>query len=1674
MIQKWIKRGSITIAIIIFLVAGIVLLLHTPVGKSFVRQKVESYLSKKWQTEVSIGNVDYRLPNWIALEKVLVIDRQQDTLLSGGRIYAGIRIWGLFSNSIEITGVELESITLQCRRDAGDSVFNFQFILDAFAPAKSEDLIPSPGTPMRLSVKQLFLDNVRFVFHDKKVKLFVTSFIDHFSCFPNELNLEKTAYRFYEIMMMNSYISIIDSSSTGNSIPKTDATGNEKAKAETRNRGDPAPLLLALHKLGLQKIHFSYKKPFEKMDMDIQLDSLQLDQASLDLGLQQVSAGNIRLSNTAAKLFTWIAANNPTKEEKTAPSPEDGGNWKLYVDTITLHNNSLVYHNAALPPTKGIDYQHLDVQALSLEAKQSALDATGFFTDLHLSSLSLNKQLNVKGIKAEVHLTDSLLNIKDLAVAVNRSHLTTRGDIVLPLTPRNNWRATPPKLLIENSAINYGDLLLIQPNLNKLLPVSFSSSEMIGVSGKLTGNLQNFRADHLRLTTSSQQLLLQGKLDFRTGSGKVGPGIKADIQQLKLKKQLLSKDLQRQIEKANIVLPSELFLTGHLQKTGEKLTTALKMSSSFGQLQINGSADNISHPERLAYSFRLDARNLETGKWIRRDTLLGKVTGQINIKGTGIKLNKLAATTKLQLQSVVINGYPYSNINLEGSYAKSQFTARGRIDDPNLETDLDINGHVSNPAVKGTVRIGKADLKKLGLTPDSIAFAGRIMVDASYVDRQKLNATVWVDSTQLSVSGKEIYADSVSLICKGNTDSTFIELQSPFVQAELNSNYAITELSSELSGFLKTLYPVNSPIRKNETLTRTGNHRTSLNVVLIQSDLYSALVPGLEFLPSLTVTANYETGQKDSFLFLQVLAPGTRFNQLEVHELNIKAESIDSAIQFAVTGRDLLSGKKHLTQPSITGRLQKNLILVQARVADEKGKEFYSSNLEMKFGKDETAFRLLDDLTLNYNKWKVPPDNRVVVRKEGMVINNLSLEHKGQTIYINTKGQSISPITLRIDSFEIGNILALASQNDTPMASGTLKADISIQQPIQGFPRFTGVVQAKNLAVYNIPVGDLNIHSTTGEDSLVLNGGITGNNQIDFSGQVHAKNGGMNLETRLKKLDMSLVQGFTKDFLSQVSGQVTGSLKLESTADSLRCRGYIQLDSAAFAVKDLNTLYRINGQKISILYPDIIMDQFALTDTAGRQLTAQGRIKIISSNKYGLDIDVGTKNFTALQASRRPESIIYGTAILDAKLSIRGTSSEPIIEGSAFLHGKSSVHYVLSQTSNYSSASKGRLIFVDIDTLSVLGAEIQEQVKDTAVATGSFKGLKYKLNLEVSKDAEFSVIINPTTNDELVAKGEARLQAGVDNSGLMGITGVYKLQSGHYSLNNQILRRKFLLVKGSTVTFNGDPMRAVADITTEYEVLTSPAGLIETTNTDKDDAIYNKRLPFVVVFTIKGPISKPELAFDIKLKEGATGIENSLKSSVDIELAQLRNNVSDMNKQVFSLLVTSRFSKSGDNSLTGSDFNADDAVKDGVSQFLTEAMNQVADDLVKNVDIDMSLKSYETGNNSSSKTDLGVSMSKDLFKDRLTVTLGSSFTVSEKGDATTAQKDAAHYVPDITTTYKLSKDGRYKVKTYLKNEYDAVVEGYFSETGVSFTIELEYNKLKELVNLGNKANKEKP
>jgi hypothetical protein len=51
---------------------------------------------------------------------------------------------------------------------------------------------------------------------------------------------------------------------------------------------------------------------------------------------------------------------------------------------------------------------------------------------------------------------------------------------------------------------------------------------------------------------------------------------------------------------------------------------------------------------------------------------------------------------------------------------------------------------------------------------------------------------------------------------------------------------------------------------------------------------------------------------------------------------------------------------------------------------------------------------------------------------------------------------------------------------------------------------------------------------------------------------------------------------------------------------------------------------------------------------------------------------------------------------------------------------------------------------------------------------------------------------------------------------------------------------------------------------------------------------------------------------------------------------------------------------------------------------------------------------------------------------------------------------------NIALDYQLSKDGRYMIRFFRRNQYEGVVDGYIIENGLSFIISADFNKLSEL------------
>jgi hypothetical protein len=126
---------------------------------------------------------------------------------------------------------------------------------------------------------------------------------------------------------------------------------------------------------------------------------------------------------------------------------------------------------------------------------------------------------------------------------------------------------------------------------------------------------------------------------------------------------------------------------------------------------------------------------------------------------------------------------------------------------------------------------------------------------------------------------------------------------------------------------------------------------------------------------------------------------------------------------------------------------------------------------------------------------------------------------------------------------------------------------------------------------------------------------------------------------------------------------------------------------------------------------------------------------------------------------------------------------------------------------------------------------------------------------------------------------------------------------------------------------------------------------------------------------------------------------------------------------------------------------------------LSDQLNKLAGDLIQGVDLDFGLTSGEdySSGTATNRTDLNVGLSKRFLDDRLTVSVGNNFNLegAQQGEKTT------NIAGNLSVNYKLSKDGRYTLRAYRREQY-VVIQGQIIETGVGFTLTVDYNRFRQI------------
>lgn len=1650
-LKKSLKITAWILGSVIGLFLLVVILIQIPAIQDMIRAEAVKYLEEKIGTEVRIGKIEIGLPKKVIVEDFYFEGQNGDTLLSGDKIWVDISLFKLMRNEVEINSIVLEGIRAKVRRNH-DSVFNFDYIIKAFDSGEPAD---PESEPMKISLRKIRLDRIAVDFDDAISKNDLKVNFRHFETRIDRFDLQKSDFDVPKITLDGLRLNL----KQGELVREI---GENTAEVADSLAADPG-FSINLGEIALSDIKIGYDNAGTQLNSGLSLNKLRLKFDKTDIKAQLISVEEFTLDGLSGG-FTMGRIKTPERKESPALSAAANNpeGWKVSLKKTEISKVNFRFDDEnSAPVAKGIDYKHLDLTDVRLSAKNIGYQTDSIFGQVNSFSLKDKSGVTVNDFRADFLYSAKQAFLKDFYLetpkTVVRDQIEAKYQSVASIT--ENLGDLYVDANLEESRIAFSDILLFAPDLSQSEPFQGNENAVLNINGRINGKISDLYIPNLEVsgignTSIAASARIIGLPDAKNAR------MDLDVREVTTTATDLKSFIPQGSLPGNINLPERISVSGTVKGKTENITADVKLTTSYGGASIKGYFDGRKkNAEKYDALVSLD--NFHVGKLIRNDSL-GRISLSVKVKGTGLDPETAVAQLAGKLKKAEFNGYTYRDLNLKGNIKNGNFQAVASMADPNLSFDLAAEGDFKDkfPSAKLKLNLDMVDLNKLNLHAGPLKFKGKVEADFSDTNPDHLNGTLDAYHFVIANAEEQFQLDTVKVIATSSGDSNSIKLRSQILRADVEGKYQLTKLGAAVQKTISKFYASKPVAEAREE--DTGTHKLDFRVTLNNDPVLVKLLPDLTRLEPVEIHGSYDstldslavTGSIPRLVYAGNTISGGNL------DLRTQADSLSYLIDI-----DLIENESfQLYDTQLYGSVKDNKAAYTLRVRDKSGKEHYmiAGALEAKDGNSELRLKP-DGLVLNYDPWDVHPDNLIRFGNT-LFADNFTLSREGSQLGIQSASeQDNAPIDLTFKNFEIATLTKMV-QKETEEGfevSGKIDGSANIRDLAKS-PVFTSDLTINDLSISRDTIGNIRLRvDNQTANSYRADVAISGNeNDVTINGIYRTDSQSFDLDLDLARLQMKTVQAVSFGSLADSEGYLNGKLKVTGTADAPKVNGNLQFREVVFRVTEVNSKFAVSDENILFNDQGINFDNFALVDEEGNKMTLNGKVLTTTYQDFGFDLALRANNFRAINSTEKDSDLFYGQLFLDTRLNIKGDMNQPIVDGTIKVNDDTRMTIVLPQTDPGIVDREGVVEFIDQDNPQLTEALLDDAEK----AESKFKGFDISVNIEINKEAELSLIIDKGNGDYLKLKGEARLNGGIDPSGKTNLTGRYELQEGAYEMSFNLIKRKFDIQKGSYILWTGEPTSANIDITAVYTANTAPIDLVGNqmeTNSVAVQNTYKQRLPFETHLMMKGELLKPEITFDILLPEKNYAVSSEVIGASRNKLEQLRQDPAELNKQVFALLLLNRFIGENPFSSQAGGVTAESMARQSVSKILSQQLNNLAGDLIQGFELDFGLEStddYTTGTREN-RTDLNVGLSKKLLNDRLKVTVGSNFNLEGPQQA---NEQTTNIAGDVAVDYMLTRDGRYSVRGYRKNEYQVALQGQVVETGVAFIITMDYNLFREL------------
>ena len=1629
---------------IVILIVLLIFSLRIPAVQNFVKNRLITYLEGKIHTKVSLEKVYINFPNSIEMRQLYLKGQDVDTLLYVKSFDAGLNIPDLLSNKASINSIDLEGTRANVvRNEKGD--FNFDYIMKAFASDKKDE---TPSKPWVIALDKIKLKDVGINFIDKQSSNSTNVYFKSFDTSIKTFDLDKNTYAINDINMDGLRLKL-----------KQDLVKEVAKKVEKKvdSLKQQAPLQIGLKGINLTNFNIDYGDDNSKTYAKVIFGELstKINKIDLEKSIYDVDQASLKDADINANLFLASQNNKPAE---TSTVKDQANPMQVLLGKLNLDNVKVAYNNTAAKATaQGMDFNHLNFSKMNVDLRDFKMQDGTFAGSVKSAEIKENRGLDIQKFNTNFVYGKNQAFLKDLYLQTPKTVL--RDEVIIDYKSieqlSHNLGDVGISANLAKSKLGLSDVLMLVPSLRNTAPFNKYPNAILNINANVNGKVNDLTIKNFEFSGIDKTVV---KASGRIKNGMDPNNLWFDLKvpQLVTSAHTILNLVPKGTIPSNIAIPKEMLLNGVAKGTTKDVNADLHLKTSLGNADVLAKVD-MRRKNAERYDINAKLHQVQVGRIIQNKEV-GSITGNIVAKGVGFDPKTLNANVTGFVNSAQYKGYTYQNMNLKGSMNHGAYAVNLNSKDPNANLALNAAGvyNKTNPTVKFDGSIVKLDLQKLGFYDKPMIIAGDLLGDFQNLDPDHLNGSLNLSRFAMSDTKSVLPIQDVSLKAVSTADRNQLTLNSQVVDLDLQGKYKLTQIAGALMETVDQYYHIQQAGKKpkidpHQYFTFTGKVK---NDQLIQR-----FVPDLTDFETINLEGSFNADQKQ--LVVNGKIPQLTYGSNNITNGIVDIKTADGKLLYDLTVGELKSSSIDLKKIAVNGDIANNIINYNVSTKDDQDKTQFLIAGNAKSMGDVMQVALNENgLKLNYDDWQVAPDNYIQIAPKGLVAHNFVLSQGSSQIALESESTAPnSPLNVKINNFKIESITAMLKK-DSLLAKGTINGTAQVRDLKNNMTLNTDIL-VDHLEAFGNPIGDLSVKVKNSTPKLLdANIGLTGNdNDVQITGTYNTAQSSFDLDMLINKLQMKSVQGFSMNNIVNAEGFVSGKMKITGTADQPKILGQVKFNQAGMTIAKTGSRFKDLNDAIDFTSEGIAFNKFQLKDPDGNALTINGKILTTTYRDFAFALRVRATDFKVVDSKADQNQMMYGTLAINANLNIGGDLTLPKVDGTLAVTDKTDFTFVLPQSSPQLQDRDGIVEFIDQDQIA-LNKTIK---KDSITAQNKVKGMDVNVNIDINKEAKISLLIDKANGDFVKIQGQGQLTGGIDPSGKTTLVGVYQVEKGAYEMSVSVLKRKFDIQKGSTITWNGDPMSATLNITAVYKANASPIDLVEQQITGLSSSqmnMYKQKIPFNTLLILKGELMKPDISFDITTDEKNASVSTDVLQTTQSKLAMLRTDPSEMNKQVFALLLLNRFV--GENPFqSNSGVSAETMAKQSVSKLLSQQLNNLAADLIKGVDLNFDLENtedYSTGARND-RTDLNVDISKTLLNDRLKVTVGSNFGIDGQARQ---NEQMTNIAGDVSLDYALSKDGKYTLRVYRKNEYQVALQGQVVETGVGFIITVDYDQFKEI------------